>query len=264
MLEILKKQIENAESDRIRIYLLREYLQILILKGLYDLKAFQNISFMGGTALRIIHGVQRYSEDLDFALDHPAGYDANKIAAQLQRMLTKHSFETEIKIRQKVVDVIEVKFPLILNSLGISQHPGEKLMIKIEIDTNPPPGGETESHIIQAPFLFMLRAYNLASIFAGKLHASLFRKYVKGRDYYDIFWLLSRKIQPNLVFFKNAVLQTEEKEIEPELWKELLKRKLASLDLNKIRSDTRIFLRNPEEADLLNRENFLNLLQNAN
>ena len=160
--------------------------------------------------------------------------------------------------------MIEVKFPLILNSLGISQHPGEKLMIKIEIDTNPPPGGETESHIIQAPFLFMLRAYNLASIFAGKLHASLFRKYVKGRDYYDIFWLLSRKIQPNLVFFKNAVLQTEEKEIEPELWKELLKRKLASLDLSKIRRDTRIFLRNPEEADLLNRENFLNLLQNAN
>lgn len=264
MIEILKKQIENAESDRIKIYLLREYLQILILKGLYDLKAFRNIAFMGGTALRIIHGIQRYSEDLDFILDHPAGYDANKIAGQLQQMLIKQSFETEMKIRQKVVDMIEVEFLAILNSLGISSHPGEKLMIKIEIDTNPPPGGETESHIIQGPFLFMLRAYNLASIFAGKLHAILFSKYTKARDYYDLFWLLSRKIQLNLLLFKNAVSQTEVKEIETSLWKKLLKQKLTSLDFNKIRRDTRIFLKNPEEAELLNRDNFLNLLQNFN
>ena len=81
---------------------------------------------------------------------------------------------------------MEIRFRDILFSLGLSQHSSEKLMIKLEIDSNPPPGAKTENHLINNPYLFQIKAYDLPSIFSGKLHAVLYRKYVKVSDYYDL------------------------------------------------------------------------------
>jgi len=157
---------------------------------------------------------------------------------------------------------VEIRFRDILFSLGLSQHSSEKLMIKLEIDSNPPPGAKTENHLISNPYLFQIKAYDLPSIFSGKLHAVLYRKYVKVSDYYDLLWFLSKKIPPNMQLFKNAVFLTENRPINPDKWKSLLMSHLEMFNFNKIQNDVRPFLKQSKDTELITLENFNKMLSN--
>jgi len=262
MIEILRKEIEKTNLRYEKIHILREYLQLLILKTLYDLNAFKEIAFTGGTALRILHNTSRYSEDLDFSVLTGSQVDLKAMDKNLRHKIDIYNLNVDIKVQNKIVKTIEFRFKDILFGLGLSQHLNEKLMIKLEIDSNPPTGAKTENYLISNPYLFQIKAYDLPSIFSGKLHAVLYRKYVKGRDYYDLLWFLSKKILPNMQLFKNAVFQTENRSINPGKWKSLLMSYLDKLNFSKIQNDVRPFLKQAKDAELLTLENFNKMLSN--
>jgi len=260
MIEILRKEIEKTNLRYEKIHILRECLQLLILKTLYDINAFKEIAFTGGTALRILHNTSRYSEDLDFSVLPGTQVDLEKMNRNLIYKIKSYNLNVDTKVQDRTIKTIEIHFIGILFNLGLSPHLNEKLKIKLEIDSNPPSGSITENHLISNPYLFQVKTYDLPSIFSGKLHAILYRKYIKGRDYYDLLWFLSKKIPLNKQLFKNAAFQTEKRLINPDEWRKFLINHLEYLNFNNIQNDVRPFLKQPEDAKLLILENFNKML----
>lgn len=264
MLEILQEKIKSEITIQAKTNLIREFLQILILKILSDNKDFNQIVFIGGTALRILYKLKRYSEDLDFYLYSQKDYDFKKTLKKIQDQLEKLNFQVEFKYKQGVVDSAMINFIGVLQELDLHQAKDQKLSIKLEIDTNPPQGGNIETTLVHEDFMFPVKHYDLSSLMAGKLHAVLCRKFEKGRDYYDLIWYLTQKIEPNLILLNNAIIQTEKQSLNltSKNWKKTLLKKLQNLDFEIIKKDVQRFLMRPEEIDLISLQNFQKLLQN--
>ena len=131
MIDILQQHIEKTPLHHEKIHLLREYLQNLILRLLYEVNAFKYISFTGGTALRILHGTARYSEDLDFSLRKSKEFDFDSITQKVKAKLLSYTLDTELKKSDKIVKSVEFRIGGILYALKLSPHKSEKLMIKI-------------------------------------------------------------------------------------------------------------------------------------
>ncbi len=251
--EILSTQV----STNSKLNLLREYFQHLILKIIYDKKISSKLSFVGGTALSIIYNVGRFSEDLDFSLSNKNRYNVNSISKIISNELNDYGIINEVTIKKNIVNSIWFKFPDILNEYKISLMKGQKLSIKIEIDTNPPKGFEEEIQVVNKYFFFTVRTYKIDSLFSGKLHAFLFRKYSKGRDYYDLLWYLSKKTVPNWNLLISSSYQTEKKKYTASELIEMLVKKFEQTDYNRIRREVLPFLQNPAEVKDLTLENFL-------
>lgn len=263
MEELLKEKLRPYVSDLEKRNALREYLQSLILKILFEKKYFKELIFVGGTALRFIHSAKRFSEDLDFS----SFSDASGFVGMLKEL--EHglrSYNLAVNTKKKTAGNVRnvfLRFPGILEKLGISGHRNESISVKLEIDYNPPKGGKTELHLLNKDFSFYVMSYDLPSLMAGKIHAVLFRKYAKGRDYYDLVWYLSKKIMPNMELLNNAIFQTEKFNI-PDLearWKDLLKFKIIDTDFKIIEKDVLPFLEDPSETLLLKKEMILDILK---
>jgi len=265
MKELLSQAIEMNLSSEEKTNILRENLQIMILKNISDRGGFKNLSFVGGTALRIVHGLNRFSEDLHFSLSNSDRFDWDKTVERLTADL-KNAGLTHIakKGGKMAVKSLFLKFPGLLAEFGASSLKAENLSVKIEIDMNPPHGGESETALINRFYIFQINCYKLSSLFAGKLHACLYRKYVKARDYYDLLWYLTKKVRPNYEMLSNAALQSEKKktEINAQNLVVLLTKKLETIDFKIVKSDVTKFLNHPEEAQLLKFETFKMLLEN--
>ena len=155
MQELLKKRIASFKSNEEKTHRTREFLQVLILKIFFDDGAFQNLAFVGGTALRVCFGLRRFSEDLDFNLIQRRGYDFASLLNQTQKELKRYNLTAETRARESgVVQSSFFKFPRLLQELGISEHPRQKLSIKIEIDTNPPEGWRLSVYPVSETFVF--------------------------------------------------------------------------------------------------------------
>ncbi len=192
-------------------------MQALCLKIMSEKGVFDRVAFLGGTALRMLFQLRRFSEDLDFSVLKPSELDVAALSEEFLRGFRLYGFEAETKVKAVgAVRSMMLKFPGLLKELGLSPLKDEKLAIKWDVDTNPPQGGAPVSGMMNKYFAFRVVHYDLPSLFAGKLHACFFRDYPKGRDWYDFIWYVSKKVRPNLVLFKNAVLQTEKKEIDIE------------------------------------------------
>src|SRR6056297_1071814 len=175
MKELLSYGIEKRAPAEQKVNLLRENLQVIVLKHLSDRRAFRNISFVGGTALRIIHGLNRFSDDLDFSLAKEKGFDFEKITKGIEKDLKNSGIPCSLKYGGKgAVRFALFKFPGLLSEFGASQLAAENLRVKIEIDIAPPSGWENETALVNRFYIFQLSVYNLASLFSGKLHACLF------------------------------------------------------------------------------------------
>jgi predicted nucleotidyltransferase component of viral defense system len=264
MNELLMTGIDSNMTAEQKKNILRENVQIMILKILSDRGVFSDISFVGGTALRIIHSLNRYSEDLDFSLINQKNFDFKNIDKILKTDLEKNNVEYSARIGGKgPVKFIFLKFPDILELTGANRMKSSNLNVKIEIDMNPPSGWETELAIINRFYFFQVNVYKLESLFAGKLHACLYRKYTKARDYYDLMWYLTKKIHPNYRLLSNAATQTEKKSvwITPENLPTRLLDRLKNVDFRQVRTDVAKFLKYPEEASLLSFETFKKLLE---
>jgi hypothetical protein len=243
---------------------MREYLQTLVLRSLHECEAFRPLAFVGGTALRFLHGLPRFSEDMDFSLVSSEGYAGKDWMAKVKRDLALAGFDPQVTWNdRKVVHVGWVRLPGILRDAGLSALPAEKLAIKLEIDTRPPAGARCERRVVTRHVTFLLQHYDLPSLLAGKLHAAITRKYAKGRDWYDLMWYLSQRppVVPNLPLLQNALDQTQGAgRHDARSWGMLVRERLGRIDMGAIAKDVRPFLERPQDAALLTRENLLGLL----
>jgi hypothetical protein len=246
--------------------LVREYLQARILEGLQHAGAMIHLAFQDGTALRFLYAIPRYSEDLDFALENPgAGYDFRAYLRAIQVEFEKEGYHIGIKLNgRKTVNFAFLRFYTLLYEFGLSPQRDDVLAVKIEVDTNPPAGAGLQTTLIRRHVTLRLQHHDRASLLAGKLHALFQRRYVKGRDLYDLLWYLSDPSwpDPNLPLLQNALQQTGwDGPIPNESnWRDILCQRLGAINWKKSASDVRPFLERSNEVALLTQENFKKLL----
>jgi len=266
MKEHLKNILDPLDSQLKRRCLLREYLQARLLQVLQEKKLFVNWAFQGGTALRFLYALPRFSEDLDFALASGGTVtDFGKTVESITKVFEAENYVTELKVNErKTVKSAFVRFPGLLYELGLSSHETEAISIKVEVDTDPPAGAGFSSTVVRRHLMLNLYHYDMPSLLAGKLHAILARSYTKGRDYYDLIWYLSDRSwpEPNIAFLRNALAQTEWQgaEVTGDNWRRLIEERVADADWQKVVNDVDPFLERTEDAALLTLENLLSLL----
>lgn len=245
---------------------LREIMQEIALAGLYRAGFFEKAAFYGGTALRIFYGLDRFSEDLDFSLlAVDPEFSLNKyqdaIIQEFEALGMHVSIREKPKTNQSHIDSAFLKSETIWRELileGIIPQNGmgqvAQVKIKIEVDREPPLGFETEDKLLLKPFSFYVKCLTLPNLFAGKMHALLFRKWgenVKGRDWYDMEWYIKRGTPLNLHHFlirakdsgdwhKDTITEAE--------FRDLLARKIDSVKMNYVINDIKRFIR---DADTL-------------
>lgn len=243
-----------------RLNLLREYVQALALRSLHESEAFAGLAFVGGTALRFAFGLPRFSEDLDFSLERQKGYAPERWMKKLKSDLVLSGFEASVSWNDKTtVHKAWLKVAGILKECGLSALPGQKLSIKLEIDTRPPAGAVCVRQVLTRHRLIAVQHHDLSSLMAGKLHALITRGYPKGRDWYDLLWYTGRRppAEPNIAQLQNALDQTQgEKAFDAADWKSRLTGRLDKMDFRALAADVSPFLEHPDEARLLTTENF--------
>ena len=238
----------------------------MILASLQRSGAMASLAFHGGTALRFLYRLPRYSEDLDFALELAKDrYDFRGYLAALRRDLDREGFSVEFKVKdKKTVHSAFVRFPGLLFDLDLSPNRSQVLAVKIEVDTNPPAGAGLATTLIRRHATLQLHHHDRATLLAGKLHALLQRPYVKGRDIYDLFWYLSDPDwpPPNLAMLNNALIQTgwSELVLTDEVWRGILLAHMQTLPWQQVRSDVEPFLETASDLQLLTPENFQRLI----
>ncbi len=266
MKDYLRQILTGVNNPVLARCLAREYLQARLLQSLQDRGAFHTWAFQGGTALRFLYSMPRFSEDLDFALVEsgmPVDFRDNVESAG--RAFEAEGYDVGVRINdRRTVKSAFVNFKGLLFALGLSAHASETLSIKVEVDSNPPAGAKTVSTIVRRHVILHLRHHDQASLLAGKLHAFLARRYVKGRDLYDLIWYLSDRTwpEPNLELLNNALAQTgwDGPPVTAENWRPLVARRVEMLDWKQVVADVEPFLERPADVALLTRENITALL----
>jgi hypothetical protein len=266
MKEYLADLVQTAVDPSHGLHLVREYLQARILSGLQRAGAMVPLAFHGGTALRFLYQIPRYSQDLDFALERTAGrYDFRAYLRVIRATFLAENYAINVRYRdQKIVHSASLRFQGLLYELDLSPHQDESLTIRFEVDTKPPAGARLETSIVRRHVILNLQHHDKASLLAGKLHAFLQRPYAKGRDLYDLFWYLSDPDwpPPNLTMLSNALSQTgwEGEPVTMQNWRELIRRRLAELNWTAAIDELRPFLIDSGELELLTRANLDALL----
>ena len=267
MKDYLRQILSGVRDQTLGRCLVREYLQVRLLQFLQDRGAFNTWAFQGGTALRLLYSMPRFSEDLDFALIEPgAADDFREIVADARKVFEAEAYVVGVRISdRRAVKFAFVSFGGLLYELDLSPHGSATLSVKVEVDSNPPAGATIVSTIVRRHVILHLRHHDQASLFAGKLHALLARRYTKGRDIYDLLWYLSDRTwpPPNIELLNNALRQTrwQGPQITTENWRQLVSARLETIPWKQAVEDVRPFLERAEDVALLTRENLLTLLQ---
>lgn len=263
MLENLRGFIAVGNTNEEKYNILREILQLEVLRFLDEKSYFHHIAFVGGTALRILYDIKRFSEDLDFSLVEGATLSFPKMISEIVAFFEKQALSIKVKSKEaEAVCYAYLKFDGLLFDLGISSHKDQMVTLKIEVDMNPPDGAKTAFSVINKHIMLGIGHYDLPSLFAGKLHALMFRKYVKGRDFYDLLWFLGKKIKPNLVMLNHAIIQTEKQDMQLDESKlyALLVTRVKETDFAKVLADVKPFLEDEAEERFFRTEYFLGAL----
>ena len=241
---------------------LKEITQEIALMALSKTDFFKLAEFHGGTALRILHSLQRFSEDLDFALLAPnADFDLNHYLFHVSEEFEAFGYKINISDRSDVQKTVQKQF-LKVDSLGkmlTVQYPmtrsDRQIKIKFEVDTNPPTGANTEIKFLLFPIPFSVLAKDLPSSFAGKIHALLCRKYNKGRDWYDFIWYMQNRVPVNYELLANALKQVgpwqdQGLSIDRKWLVEQFKVKINSIDWEMLKNDVKPLLKPSDLAGL--------------
>lgn len=239
--------------------------QQVILAGLYNGGFFDVAAFYGGTCLRIFHGLQRFSEDMDFSLLAPDDkFDFTKYFQPIIDEFAIVGREVEIKKKDKKgFGKVESAFLKDNTDVyDVSFQTDKSIKIKIEVDTQPPLNFRTEQKLLLQPHSFMTRCFTLPDLFAGKMHALVYRGWknrVKGRDWYDFEWYVRHNVPLDFAHFAERVRQFNNEEIRQEVFMAKLKDRLASADINQVKNDALPFVRNPNELDIWSNDYFVQL-----
>jgi predicted nucleotidyltransferase component of viral defense system len=249
---------------------LREVLQEIALLGLWRSKFFDKAAFYGGTALRILYGLDRFSEDLDFSLLRPAkDFLLKPYLGAVRKELAAFGFDMRVEQRKKKLEnpvhsaFLKAGTRQMLLVIETAErdiqaiHPEQTLKIKLEVDTQPPPAFETRTRYLLQPIPFMVRAYVLPDLFAGKVHALLYRKWkkrVKGRDWYDLVWYATNHPELHLEHLEQRMRQsgdwTNEEALAEGRFRALLDESIKTLNVEQARKEVEPFVRSPDALAL--------------
>jgi len=281
MHEAISRMLAKYECSGLNEYInaLREILQEIALLALWRSKFFEKAAFYGGTALRILYGLDRFSEDMDFSLLKPlADFDIARYTEFLEKEIRGFGFNVRVERIDKAVEspiqsaflkantrnqllVIETEEKM-LQTIPKSQI----LKIKLEVDTDPPHGFETQTRYLLQPVPFAVRAFSLPDLFAGKIHAILYRRWkgrVKGRDWYDLVWYVANYPDLNLYHLEQRMRQTGDWKgdtpLRAEILEELLIKAINDLDVDQARREVEPFVRDPENLAIWSRNFFLDI-----
>lgn len=247
----------------------QEVMQHIVLAGLYRSGFFDKAAFYGGTCLRIFHGLQRFSEDMDFSLlqsdENFALEDYfDSIIGEFKALGKEVVINKKVKTTQTNIESAFLKEATEVFDLQFTTE--KRIKIKIEVDTQPPTDFSTEYKLLLLPFSFMTRCYSLPDLYAGKMHAFLFRNWksrVKGRDWYDFEFYVRNNISLNLSHLKKRIEQINklhQSEFTPEVFKNLLKERIEKTNIEMVKNDVSPFLKNPQEIEIWSTEYFLQLV----
>jgi hypothetical protein len=283
MREAVAQMLSKYDCQRVEdtTRALREILQELALLGLWRAKFFEKAAFYGGTALRILYGLDRFSEDLDFSLLQPmSDFRLERYSNALERELAAFGFEVRVDQKGKAVETavqsafLKADTTNQLLVIQAGEHllrqipPGQVIRIKIEIDTDPPPGFATENRYLLLPIPFSVRSYCLPDLFAGKMHAVLCRRWknrVKGRDWYDLVWYCAHHPELKLAHLEQRMRQSGHwegtKSLGPGDFPGLITESIGRLDVDQARNEVLPFVRNPEALAVWSREFFLDVVR---
>lgn len=250
----------KIEDPILKLNFLREYLHRVILRSWHEQGAFQAVSFVGGTALRLLFQLPRFSEDLDFSLiDKSFPFEPETWQQKLLRELRLSGLEATAKWNSRpTVQVGWVRISSLLQEAGVTDLKHRKLSLKIEVDTQPPEGAKTKTKILSDPFFWAVRYHDLSSLLAGKITAILSRTYTKGRDWFDLFWFLTRPrpVEPNWALLQAGLSQTNPA-LAPKSfrWRQLLQAKLKTIAWESVLRDVQPLIERREDLALFTREN---------
>lgn len=283
MNDVIVRMLDRYKCQSVEDYVrsLREIMQEIALLGLWRGKFFGKAAFYGGTALRILYGMDRFSEDLDFSLLKPmADFQLARYSSAVERELQSFGFEARMTTREKKEESPVQSAFLKANTLqhlltiktaeGITWpiSRGQILKIKIEVDTDPPPGFVTENKFALQPIPFSIRTFVLPDLFAGKMHAVLCRKWksrVKGRDWYDLVWYAANHPQVHLNHLEQRMIQSghlkKSEQMSREMFYALTEEAVDNLDVNQARREVEPFVKNPEALDVWSREFFRDVIR---
>ncbi len=239
--------------------------QQVILAGLHNGGFFDVAAFYGGTCLRIFHGLQRFSEDMDFSLLIPnSDFDFTKYFQPIIDEFAVVGREVEItKKDKKNFGKVESAFLKDTTDVyDVSFQTDKSIKIKIEVDTQPPLNFRTEQKLLLQPHSFMTRCFTLPDLFAGKMHALVYRAWknrVKGRDWYDFEWYVRHNVPLGFTHLAERALQFNDEVLDKETFILRLKEKLASANMNQVKSDVIPFVRNSRELDIWSNDYFVQL-----
>ncbi|WP_262245994.1 nucleotidyl transferase AbiEii/AbiGii toxin family protein [Parapedobacter soli] len=257
---------------------LREIMQEIALAGLYRTAFFEKAAFYGGTALRIFYGLDRFSEDLDFSLLSPdPEFDLGKyqdaIVHEFESLGMKVSVREKKKAAKSNIESTFLKSETLWKELvleGIIPQQGinrvANIKVKIEVDTKPPLGFETEEKLLLRPFSFYVKCFALPDLFAGKMHALLFRKWgknVKGRDWYDMEWYIKKGVPLNLRHFVVRAIDSGDwnsdtiTEVE---FRDLLAKRIDAVNIQYVKDDIRRFIKNQDVLEIWSSKYFHELV----
>ena len=258
---------------------LREIIQEITLAGLYRSGFFEKAAFYGGTALRIFHGLERFSEDLDFSLlnvnpDFSLEPYLQSTVRELAALGVKVSIQDKGKINNSKIDSAFLKADTVWKELVIqsimkqeSLNSRKGIKIKIEIDTKPPLGFSTEEKLLIRPFSFYTKCFTLSDLFAGKMHALLFRKWgnrVKGRDWFDMEWYIRKNVPLHLNHFRIRAMDSGDWSNEPldrENLFQLLTEKIDQVSFDLVRKDVTPFIKEDSSLKIWSSQYFKDLIR---
>ncbi|MBE6336914.1 MAG: nucleotidyl transferase AbiEii/AbiGii toxin family protein [Lentimicrobiaceae bacterium] len=255
----------NLDNDDARRNAHYEVMQQIILGGLYRGGFFEKAAFYGGTCLRIFHGLKRYSEDMDFSLlkkdsDFNLENYFQSIIEEAKLLGRDVIITKKNKTRFSKVESAFLKDST--DVYDISFQSDKSLKIKIEVDTNPPLEFNTEQKLLMLPFSFTTRCFTLPDLYAGKMHALVFRQWknrVKGRDWYDFEWYVRNRIPLDFNHFKIRTKEFNGLDLNEDDFVKILKEKLATTDINAVKNDVLPFVVNPKELEIWSNDYFLQI-----
>lgn len=278
----IERMLEGYSRDTIEenVAALREVLQQLALLGLWRSKFFERAAFYGGTALRILYGLDRYSEDLDFSLLAPdPDFSLGAYGSALEREMEGFGFDVSFarvrKSRESAIESAFIKTNTLTQMILIEANrelltglqSDQKLKVRLEVDVDPPSGFETETKPILQPVPFAVRAYTLPDLFAGKMHALLCRRWrnrVKGRDWYDFVWYVANYPRLHLSHLEKRLRQSgdyaSETPLEPEPFRTMVRRAVDNLEIGHAREEVLPFVLDRRSVEIWSADFFLSLI----
>jgi len=246
---------------------LKEIMQEIVLLGLWRAKFYEKAVFYGGTALRILYKLDRFSEDLVFSLIQPeTDFDIKKYLSAVKAELKLWGFEVSTQEKNKqnksTIDSAFIKANTLIHLIKIDSnlktHKNAVMKIKLEIDQDPATGFTSDLKYHLHPIPFSIKTMTLPSLFAGKMHALLcrtIRTHIKGRDWYDLIWFVKNRVPCDLHYLNNKMVQTGHIDPSEMLTREklvqLISRKIKEIDFSLSKSDVEPFLKNPGQRDEL-------------